>query len=108
MNFTSKKPHYEHLRKKWTAKHRNLVNKVIEKHGDIGRQLAIGGMGGLMLLTTPATGILPAPHLLAAGGQILKDTDRNILLADELNEKIPKEMRALNPAEEEEIAPSVV
>ncbi|TSC66801.1 MAG: Uncharacterized protein CEO21_16 [Microgenomates group bacterium Gr01-1014_80] len=104
MNFTSKKPHYEHLRKKWTAKHRNLVNKLVEKHGDIGRQLTLGGLGGLMLLATPGAGLLPAPHLLASGGQILKDTDRNILLADELKKQVPEEMRALNPAEEEEIA----
>lgn len=104
MNFTTKKPHYEHLRKKWTAKHRSLQNNFFEKHGDIGRQLAISGLGGLMLLTTPAVGILPEPHLLASGGQILKDTDKNILLANDLEGKVPKDMRSLSPAEEDIIA----
>ncbi len=104
MNFTSKKPAFEHLRKRWVAKHRTLTNKVLEKHGSIGRQLALGGIGGLMLLATPGTGLLSAPHLLASGGQILKDKDTNILLANELSGKVPKEMRALNPQEDEEIA----
>lgn len=104
MLFKSKKPYYEHLRKKWTAKHRNLQNNLFDKHKDVGRQLAIGGLGGLMLLTTPAAGVLPAPHILASAGQILKDTDKNILLAAELENIIPKDIRALTVEEEEKIA----
>ncbi|OGE15961.1 hypothetical protein A3F00_04925 [Candidatus Daviesbacteria bacterium RIFCSPHIGHO2_12_FULL_37_11] len=104
MNFTSKKPYYEHLRKKWIAKHRSLANKLFEKHKEVGRQLAVGGLGGLMLLTTPGTGIMPHQNILVAGGQIQKDTDNNILLAKDLEDKIPKEMRALTKEEELEIS----
>lgn len=103
MLFKSKKPHFEYLRKKWTQKHRNFQEKLFDKHKKVGRQLAISGVGSLMLLSTPATGVLPAPHLLANGGQIDKDIDRNALLATELSDKVPSEMRALTPEEEAEI-----
>ena len=103
MNFTSKRPHFEHLRKKWTAKHRSLQRKLFDKHKEFGRQLAVGGLGGLMLLTTPGASLLSAPHLLASEGNILKDTDNNLLLAGELSGKVPEEMRALSAQEEEEI-----
>lgn len=103
MLFKSKKPHYEHLRKKWTAKHRSLQNKLFEKHKEVGRQLAVGSIGSLMLLTTPAMGLLPSPQLLANTGQITKDTDNNLLLAEDLKDKVPGEMRSLTTQEEEGI-----
>lgn len=104
MLFTTKKPHYEHLRKKWTAKHRSLQRRLFDKHKEFGRQLAVGGLGGLMLLTTPGAHLLTAPNILASEGNILKDIDNNLLLAGELSGKVPGEMRALNLREEEEIA----
>lgn len=103
MLFNSKKPHYEHLRKKWTAKHRSLQSKLFDKHKEFGRQIAVGGLGGLMLLSTPAMGVLPAVNLLAGDGQITKDTDNNLLLAEDLKKKLPTEMRALTQEEEVEI-----
>ncbi len=91
MLFTSKKPHYEYLRKKWTAKDRNL------------RQIALGGLGSLMLLTMPMGGLLSAPHLLAKEGLIQGEEDKNAILADELSGVVPKDMRSLTEAEETEI-----
>lgn len=94
MLFTSKKPQFEYLRKKWTQKHRSLM----------GRQLALGGLGGLMLLTMPTGGLLTAPHLLAKEGLVQGKEDKNAILAGELSKIVPKEMRSLTPQEEEEIA----
>ncbi|MBI4036363.1 hypothetical protein HY386_00600 [Candidatus Daviesbacteria bacterium] len=102
--FNTKKPHFEYLRKRWTQKHRQLQNELWEKHKDVGRQLAISGIGGLMLLTTPAAAALPTTHLLAGGGQIVRDTDKNVLLAAKLSSIVPNEMRSLNAEEEKEIA----
>ena len=103
MKFTSKRPHFEHLRKKWTAKHRSLQNKLFKKHKEFGRQLAVGSLGSLMLLTTPGAPLLSPPNLLTSEGNILKDTDNNLLLAGELSDKVPNEMRTLSVQEEEEI-----
>src|SRR3990167_6881175 len=102
MLFKSKKPHFEYLRQKWTNKHKNLHANLLDKHKDVGRQLAISGIGSLMLLTTPAIGLLPAGKL-SASGQIEHDVDRNSLLATELADKIPTQMQALTPEEEAQI-----
>src|SRR3989344_4734562 len=110
MNFSSKKPYYEDLRKKWTNKHRSLQIKIWDKHksaldwigknlpagrlGIPGRHLALGSLSGLMLLTTPATNF-SSNHLLAQGQQVTSSTDNNILLAGKLKEIVPEEIRAL-------------
>lgn len=101
MLFETKKPHYEHLRKKWVAKHRNLQSKLLDKIP--GRQLAVGSLGGLMLLTTPAAAALPGNPLLTGGTLITIGEDKNALLAQKLKEKTPDQMRGLTPEEEGEI-----
>ncbi len=103
MNFTSKKPAFEHLRKKWIAKHSSLQNKLLDKHGAQLRHFTVGSLGGLLLLAAPTTGFLPSPQLIADSGQVTKDTDKNAALADELSQKIPKEIRVLTPEEETDI-----
>lgn len=104
MQFTSKKPHYEYLRKKWIGRHKNIQNKLWEKHGTSLRQLAVGSLGGLMLLTTPPPGALITSHLLSSNHQITKDTDNNILLVAELAKQLPSEVGPLTQTEEEEIS----
>lgn len=103
MKFTTKKPTYEHLRKKWSAKHRHLQTKLFDKHPDVGRHLALGSIGSLLLLTTPASGLADVSHLLNSGQHIDKGTDRNTLLAAQLEDKIPTD-GPLTPPEEKEIA----
>lgn len=102
MLFTSKKPHYEYLRNKWTAKHRNLSSKLFDKHKELSRQIILGGLGGFMLLGTPATHLLQAPHSTIAG-QIDSELDTNALLAEKLRNFLPTEMRALTTEEESSI-----
>lgn len=107
MKFRSKKPHYEYLRKKWTLRHRNLEESLWEKHGKSFKQLAFGGLSGLMLLTAspqpiPLQSGLPK-NLIVNRDDILKDYDRNVLLAEQLRNMIPKEVRPLNPQEELEV-----
>jgi len=102
MLFQSSKPHYEHLRKKWTAKERQLQDKLLGNHGPALRQMAVGSLGGLMLLTTPA-GFLPEQHIFNIGGQISSDSDKNVELAGQLEDKVPEEVRSLTAEEEENI-----
>ncbi len=102
MDFFSKKPHYEYLRKKWGGKQKSLQDKLFSSHEEV-RKLAVGSLGGLLLLATPAQGALPSPHLLTSGN-ILKDTDRSQLLANKLKDQVPSEVRSLTPQEEDQIA----
>lgn len=100
MKFRSKKPKYEHLRKKWTARHKALQNKLWDKHQSSLKHLALGSLGGLLLLTTPSHQALPAANLAQSRDDILKGYDQNILLAQQLADDVPKEIRPLDPDEE--------
>ncbi|MBI2020362.1 hypothetical protein HYS94_02980 [Candidatus Daviesbacteria bacterium] len=112
MKFKSRKPHYEHLRKKWIARHRAIQNQLWTKHKSslewLGKnispkQLALGSLGGLLLLSAPAQPTLPQPTLAQNRDDILAGFDQNIILAEQLQKILPKEVRSLGPTEESEI-----
>lgn len=109
MKFVSKRPHYEHLRKKWIAKHRAIQNKLWDKHRESlswisknisPKHLALGSLGGLLLLASPNPQALPTPHLAQSRDDILKGFDQNVLLAEALKDKVPSEVRPLDLNEE--------
>lgn len=103
MKFKIKKPHYEYLRKRWILKHRAIQSKFWEKHGEHLKHLALGSLGGLMLLSTSARPELPAPQLTFSRDNVLKGYDRNVLLAQSLSDDVPNEVRSLSPTEEKNI-----
>lgn len=100
--FISKKPHFEYLHKKWKARQKGARDKFWEKHGNHLKQLALGSLGGLMLLSPPATGA-PAPNLHASIDDVVNNLDRNIFLANQLKSLLPDEIRPLERNEEKNI-----
>ncbi len=112
MLFQSKKPHFQHLKKKWTAQHRSLQNKLWDAHGQSlnwlaknmpSRHLAAGALGGLLLLSAPA-GFALAQPIATSSENITAGFDKNILLAEQLKKMVPSEMRNLSPQEESDIS----
>lgn len=112
MNFNSKKPYYENLRKTWISRHKAIQNKIWDKHKESldwlsknvsPKHLALGSLGGLLLLSAPSHQTIPASNLIVSRDDILKGFDQNILLAQQLSEKIPEEVRPLDPNEESEV-----
>ncbi len=101
MNLFKKKTQYEHLRKKWIAKNKSITQNLFDKHL---KNVAVGSLGGLMLLTTPGLYIPPQPTLLNNGPKISSTEDKNALLKTELINKVPSEMRNLTSEEEKAIA----
>ncbi len=100
--FRSKKPHYEHLRKKWTARHITARDNFWASHGDSLKHFALGSLGGLMLLSSPVGQIVPS-NLIVSRDDAIKNFDMNVLLAQSISEKLPKEVRLLEDSEEQEI-----
>lgn len=92
MLFTSKKPHFEYLRKKWTARSHSLQNKVWA-----------GSLGTILLLTAPNPHVLPLPHASATNDNIVAGFDQNSILAEELKTDLPEEVKPLNSQEEVKI-----
>lgn len=105
MKFRSKKPAFEYLRKKWIGRHRGIQNKLWEKHGIAIRQLALGSIGGLMLLSAPSPQqALPPGNFTFSKDDVLAGFDQNVLLAEELKDKMPSDIKPLDSKEESEIA----
>lgn len=102
MKFKARRPHYEYLKNKWSLRHQAIQNKFWEKHSDSVKHLALGSLGGLMLLFSPPK-LLPPPELTLSRSDVLKDYDQNVLLTQSLSDKMPKEVRSLDPLEEEKI-----
>lgn len=101
--FKSSNPKYEHLRKKWVARHKESSQNLIDKHI---RHIAATSLGGLMLMSTPGLTITPQ----AAGEVVHADTtkisatsSKNALLAAELAGKLPQETQKLSKEDDDMI-----
>lgn len=101
MKFYSKKPHYEYLRKKWTGKNRGITQNLFDKHL---HKIAVGSLGGLMLLSTPGLSLPNVKLIAEQNSKISPATSKNALLAAELLDKVPGEVRNLSDSEEKTIS----
>jgi len=102
MLFRSQKPHYEYLRKKWKSRAKASGESLIDKHL---RHIALGSLGGLMLL--PTSGLsLSRSHVLADATttDVTASLDTNRLLAAQLKDKVPGEVRPLTDDENKSIS----
>lgn len=100
--FTSTKPSFTVLRQKWTQRKKVAQDNFWDKHGNVFKQLALGSVGGLILLSPPHSQ-LPAPNLLVSREDALKGFDKNILLAQMLSDKVPAEVQPLEKDQEKDI-----
>lgn len=103
MKFTTKRPQFEHLKNKWTARQKSLENNFWDVHGNSLRQIALGSLGGLLLLSPPHNQQIPSNNLIVSRDDALKGYDKNVLLAQQLSDDIPKEVRPLEEDEEKKI-----
>ncbi|RJQ28028.1 hypothetical protein C4577_00160 [Candidatus Parcubacteria bacterium] len=106
-----KKPHYLHLKDKWSKRHEETVQKIITNHAESlnwlsnTKQIALGSLGGLLLLSAPPTPLkLPATELaLAAPQRDYIEIDNKTSLITALFEKLPKEVKPLTSEEERQV-----
>lgn len=105
MKFQTSNPQYEYLRKKWISKHKASSEKFLSNHSSTLRKAALGGLGGLMLLTTPGLGVnMPLANDYNNQQGVTKGEDKNALLAKALKEEVPVDVRALTNDEELKIS----
>lgn len=101
--------HYLTLRDKWISKHSDLQKKLWEKHGSViqdfiddTKQLAVGALSGIMLLSSPVANLLPVSSVSAKEAQI-PDLDKSVFLIADLSRILPSEVRPLSNDEERKI-----
>jgi len=107
----SQRPHYKHLSQKWTARSKALREKLWEKHKSslewlVGnsKQLAVGSLGGLLLLAGPSAPLLPKEPLLITSNETKRDVDVTSSLISDLSLTLPSTMRPLTVDEENRVA----
>ncbi len=105
MKFTSKNPSFEYLKSRWTQRHETAKDNFWNAHSQALKQLAIGSLGSLMLISAPISqsALLPNPTAVVSRDDALKNYDQNVLMAARLQEIIPAEVRPLTMSEEEKI-----
>ncbi len=104
-----KRFHYEYLRDRWTKKHKNLAENLVKKHkksfewlSQNSKQLALGSLGGLLILTTPFNKGHTGPELKITSEEEQK-IGSNVFLVTDLGSLLPSEVRPLSKEEEEKI-----
>lgn len=102
--FKSKKPHFEYLRKKWLVKEKQASDNLIDKHL---RKVAIGSLGGLVLMNTPGLSVHSQVGAVPDSVKITGSTNKNILLAKDLEDKLPKNTRNLTSEEEKLVTQTI-
>ena len=107
---STQKNHYERLRDKWIARHRELQGALWEKHGDVihdfingTKNFAIGSISGLMLLSSPAANLLAPPQALLIEEKKLP-VEKDVFLVSDLSNIVPREVRPLKQEEEDSIS----
>ena len=108
MSGNKHKVHYHHLRRKWTEKHKSLQKNLWEKHGKAldwaianSKHVAVGTLGGLMMLATPVAGSLTTSPAALSYQQSL---DKRTFIVGDLAKVLPSSVRPLTQNEESVIA----
>ncbi|MDO8658766.1 MAG: hypothetical protein Q7K55_08545 [Candidatus Levybacteria bacterium] len=107
---TRNKSHYQHLKEKWINKHKKLQKKLWNKHkdalsflSDSSKQLALGSVGGLMLLTSPVGANISSQQTINTQ-TIVQNVDKSVFLISDLSHVLPDKVRPLTFSEEDVIA----
>lgn len=105
-----KKNNYKYLKDKWTKKHKELQYNLVKKHkssfdwlSDNTKQLTVGSLGGLMLLTAPLhQGSINTQVKVAA--EEAQKIDKSAFLIADLSGSLPDQVRPLSQDEEVKIS----
>ncbi len=106
----SVRPHYHHLKEKWTAKQKSLREKLWDKHRDAllwisknvsPKQLAIGSLSGLMVMAFPGLPTLSPSQLPTIHEAPIS---KHAFLVADLSHVLPKEVRPLTTDEEQKVS----
>lgn len=98
---------YQHLSKKWVARHQKIQKSLWERHGKAlewaiqnSKHFAVGTLGGLMMLASPVVGVVST----APSAHLPQPINKRVFIIDDLTKVVPKEVRPLTTKEEESIA----
>jgi hypothetical protein len=101
---------YQLLAEKWINRHRNLQTEIFDKHKDAfkwlvdnSKQLAIGSLAGVFLLSSPMVAKIPNP-LSTVSAQVGQTIDQKVFLVYDLKNVLPNQVQPLTADQEKEVS----
>lgn len=108
-NFYMRSSNYKFLKDRWAKRHKTLQKKLIKKHkgsfewlAQNTKQLAIGSLGSLMLLSTPVQ--KDSSSQTQAVSLVSQKVDSKAFLVSDLSSALPDLLRPLSSGEETKIS----
>ncbi|MDO8621597.1 MAG: hypothetical protein Q7R31_04960 [Candidatus Levybacteria bacterium] len=105
------KPHYEHLKDKWIARHKSLQEKLWAKHGnalsflvDNTKRFALSSLAGLFLLGSQSLPKIATDSFPVANAQSPKEINKNVFLVSDLSHVLPSEVIPLTFDQEQNVS----
>ena len=102
--------HYENLKDKWTSRHKQLQTEIFKKHKDSfewlvnnSKQLAVGSLAGVFMLTTPVIPRIPTVFS-SSSAEVNMNIDKKVFAIYDLKSVLPQEVRPLTVEEEKSIS----
>jgi hypothetical protein len=99
---------YKFLAEKWTKKHQDVQKEIAKKHkksfewlSNNSKQLAVGSLSGLLLLTSPME--TPSDAAVKVASEQIQPIDNKVFVMTDLANSIPDEVRPLTEDEETKI-----
>lgn len=107
---SNKKAAHHILLEKWSSQNQELKDKIIRKHGNSlqwikenGTNLAVGGLGGLLMLTSSGPTSMPINHKTFAQAPVNTSLDKKTFLITDLSGALPKTVEPLTLSQETQV-----
>ncbi len=101
---------YKNLKEKLQERNKSLKERIVTKHKeafewaqDNTKQIAAGAMGGLLLISSPGSNLLPKPDDNSQNAQFV-DLPENMFVVSDVKKYLPDEVGEILPQQEEKIS----
>ena len=98
---------YELLRDKWATRHHEIQKAFLSRHKksirsilQTSKEMTLGGMAGMLLLSTPVVLELPQNSVLQEQQAEFESVDKSLFLVADLERVLPKDYQVLNGNQE--------
>jgi hypothetical protein len=102
--------HYEHLKNKWTKRHKKHQENLFSKHKSAfewflynSKQLGVGTLAGIFLLTAPIVPVIPT-SFSSPSSSVNSPIDKKVFLTFDLKNVLPLDVQPLTPEQEKNVS----
>lgn len=99
---------YETLRNKWAVRHHEIQKEFLKRHKksirsilQTSKEMTLGGMAGMMLLSTPVVMDMPESQLVQEQNVDFESIDKSLFLVSDLEHVLPNDYQVLTVNQEQ-------